>query len=211
MKPAQYVRAERAIAAADTKGIRERWLYGLRLLRDPEVMSPGGGGLRHGVADRLIGAAKARGFRLSARELQYRIQCARAYATESQIRNAVADFGAWRDLIQAGFPAYDAPQDEPPADHRSKDERARDHARRMLNPDQLTLFPLDQFEPTQSTLKDLIDYATEQDAITERFAERGRERRAYLAELVAASGEDLSITWQHAHDLAFGEWGPVDE
>jgi hypothetical protein len=44
---------------------------------------------------------------------------ARAYPTEAQIANVVGDFTAWRELIQADFPAYEAPDGEPPADHRT--------------------------------------------------------------------------------------------
>lgn len=206
MKVAQYLKAEKAINAAEAGGIRARWFYGLRLLKDPEVMSPGGGGLRHGVAAQLVAETKARGMRLSAREIQYRIQCARAYPTEAQIRNAIADFDTWFALTQAGFPAYPVAPDEPLADHRTEEEKRRDAARRLLDliGDQGALFPLDQFEPAQSTVKDLQDYAEQMAELTERFAKRDRERSEYVAALVAAVDNDLSRTWEEAHRRAFG-------
>jgi hypothetical protein len=207
MKVSQYMRAEQAIVSADGSGIRSRWLYGLRLLRDPEAMSAGGGGLRHGVAEQLVAAAKARGLRLSDREIRRRLQCARVYSTETQIGHAVADFETWRDLSTAGFPPVDAPPGEPPADHRTKDEKDHAAARRLLDlvGEQGTLFPLEMFEPTESPLKDLVDYATEQEALTARFVEHGRKRREYLDLLVDAVGGDLAVVWEDAHKLAFGD------
>lgn len=59
VKTTQYVRQEKAIASADSSGIRERWLWGLRLLNDAEKMSASGGSLRHGVAEWLIAASGA--------------------------------------------------------------------------------------------------------------------------------------------------------
>lgn len=207
MKTSQYVAHEKAIAAADSGGIRQRWLYGLRLLRDPDAMSPGGGGLRHGVGPALVAASKARGLKLSDREIRYRIQCAKTYPHESQIGNAVADFGAWRDLISAGFPHYEPGPGEPPADHRTQVEKDRDAARRLLDlvGEQGSLFPLDQFEPVETTLKDLIDYTEAQEQLTQRFVDHGQKRRDYLDSLVTAVEGDVSKSWQEAHDLAFPE------
>ncbi len=39
MKTTQYIRIERAISAAATSDIRERWFWGLRLLRDPDALA----------------------------------------------------------------------------------------------------------------------------------------------------------------------------
>jgi hypothetical protein len=205
MKVTQYVRAEQAIVGADGGGIRQRWLYGLRLLRDPEAISTGnGGGLRHGVTDRLVEAARSRGLKLNDREVRNRLRCARTYPTESQIGHAVSDFGSWHDLIEAGFPPYEAELNEPPADYRTQNEKDHDHARQLLLAigGQGTLFP--DLEPEQATLKELVDYSDEQDDITERFAKRGRERRKYLKELMLAANYDLSQTWQAAHRAAYG-------
>jgi hypothetical protein len=201
MKTTQYVRQEKAIAAADKGGIRERWVWGLRLLRDPEAMSSEKS-LKHGVTDQLIAAATASGLKLSDREIRYRLQCARAYPTEAEIGNVIADFDTWFDLIQAGFPSYEVPDDEPPADHRTDAERKRDHARAALDliGEQGTLFPLDQFEPVETTLKELQNYTQEMEELTARFAARDAERRAYLDKLVAAADNDLSMTWRDAQD-----------
>ena len=212
MKITQYVRAETTIVNADGGGIRQRWLYGLRLLRDPQAMSQNGNGgdavsLRHGVTEQLIAAAEKHGLKLGDREIRRRLQCARAYPTESQIGHAVTDFGTWHDLVAAGFPAYEPEPEEPPADYRTQAEREHAHARQMLLDvgQQGLLFPLEEFEPTEVTLRELLTYADEQDEITERFAKRGRERRAYLKELLVAVDYDANAIWQDAHDRAYGE------
>lgn len=199
MKITQYVKQEKVIASADSGGIRQRWLWGLRLLRDPDAMSSAKS-LRHGVTEQLIAAAKSGGLKLSAREIQARLQCARTYPTEAQIRRSTADFDHWSGLVQAGFPAYEAPEGEPPADHRNDAERDHDRARALadLIGDQGSLFPLRYFEPTTTTLKELLDYTEQQEEMTARFAEHGRKRRTYLERLIAAAGNDLSMVWQDA-------------
>jgi hypothetical protein len=206
MKVTQYMRAERDVLAADGSGIRARWLFGLRLLHDRELMSEGGGGLKHGVAAKLSAEAASRDMTLSQREIRYRLQAARAYPQESQIGKAIADFKTWFDLIQARFPAIAATPGEPPADHRTTEERRRDNARRLKDAigDDLTLFPLDEYEPAESTLKDLHGYSDRQDRMTAGFVATGVKRRAYLAALDAAAGDDWSMTWAEAHRLAFG-------
>lgn len=202
MKTTQYVRQEKSIAAADSGSIRERWLWGLRLLRDPDAFSPGSSQLKPGRADELVRAAAAAGLKLTDREIRYRLQCARAYPTEAQIRNAGSEFQGWTELRAAGFPAFDAPEGEPPADHRTDAERKRDHARALADQlgDQGALFPLSDFEPITTTLKELTAYAAEMAELTERFAARDRERQSYLSALIAAADGDLSMTWQDAHD-----------
>ncbi len=210
MKTTQYVRQLVAIEAADAGGIRERWLFGLRLLRDPEVISPSGKSLRHGVADQLIAASgvnsKGRK-RLSDQEIQRCIRCARAYPTEAQIRRAVTDFDSWHGIVAAGFPPYEAPEGEPPADHRNEAERKHDLARAIADMigEQGTLFPLDRFEPAAATLKELSDYAADMAELTARFQRRDRQRLTYVDQLVAAADGDLSTTWGVAHQRAFGE------
>src|SRR6266540_1006955 len=201
MKTSQYVQQEKAIAAADSGGIRQRWLYGLRLLRDPEAMASQKS-LRHGVAALLIAAAQKRGLTLSEREIQRRLQCARAYPTEAQIRHAVSGFETWHDLVAAGFPPFEAPDGESPADHRTPEEVRHDRARRLadVTDPQGTLFPLSQFEPMTATLKDLKDYAEGQAALTARFAAHDAKRSAYLNGLIEAAGGDLDTTWQAAHE-----------
>jgi len=202
MKTSQYVRQEKAIASADSGGIRERWLWGLRLLRDPEAFSPGSSQLKPGRADELTKAAKSAGLRLSEREIRYRLQCARTYRTETEIRHACAEFGDWSALRSAGFPTFEAPEDEPPADHRTQLERDHDHARALVDliGEQGALFPLRDFEPIVTTLKQLQDYADQQEELTARFVEHGKKRRAYLDRLIQAADYDLSMTWRDAHN-----------
>lgn len=105
-----------------------------------------------------------------------------------------------------GFPAYDAPVDEPDADWRTKAERDHANAQQLLDlvGEQGALFPYD-FEPDETSLKDLVAYAEEQAALTDRFAERDRKRAEYLETLRAAVEDDLSASWRDAHVAAFGE------
>jgi hypothetical protein len=207
MKTTQYIRIERAIAVAARNDIHERWIWGLRLLRDADAFAPGSSQLKPGRAEELIKSARAAGFPLSEREIRYRIQCARAYPTETQIRHAGAEFEDWSSLRAAGFPPFEAPEGEPPADHRTDAERQRDHARALTDilGEQGTLFPLRDFEPNETPLKVLAAYAEEMAELTARFAERDRQRRAYLDQLIEAADGDLSTTWQDAHQRAFGE------
>lgn len=210
MKTTQYVRQENAIAAADAGGMRERWMWGLRLLRDLDAFAPGSSQLKPGRAEELVKAAKAAGRNLSEREIRRRIQCARTYRTESEFGRAVAEFQSWRALAEANFPQFDGEDGDLPADHRTDTERKRDFARAVADMvgEQGTLFPLDRYEPVESTLKDLEDYCDEMSGLTERFAKRDRERREYVEKLKSAAGGDLSTTWQTAHVAAFGEAVP---
>jgi hypothetical protein len=210
MKTSQYIRQENAIAAADAGGIRERWMWGLRLLRDADAFTPGSSQLKPGRADELARAARAAGRALSDREIRRRLQCARAYQTEAEFGRAVAEFSTWRELADANFPDFHGDEDEPLADHRTDAERKRDRARALADVlgEQGSLFPLADFEPTTTTLKELAEYASEMAELTERFARRDDRRRTYLGSLVEATGGDLSVSWQDAHVRAFGE--PLD-
>jgi hypothetical protein len=207
MKTSQYVRQENAIAAADAGGIRERWMWGLRLLRDPDAFTPGSTQLKPGRAEELARAARAHGRSLSEREIRRRLQCARAYQTEAEFGRAVAEFETWRELSDANFPSFDVDPDEPLADHRTDAERKRDRARALADVlgEQGALFPLDDFEPSSTELKELVEYASEMAELTARFARRDQRRMEYLDRLVEAAGGDLSTTWQDAHDRAFPE------
>lgn len=207
MRTTQYIRQERAIAAAAVNDIRERWMWGLRLLRDADAFAPGSTQLKPGRADELVRAAKAAGLNLSQREIQYRLRAARTYRTESQIAQISARFGNWSSLIAAEFPDVDAEDGELPADHRTDTERARDHARALVDlvGEQGTLFPLADFEPAETPLKDLKAYAEEMAELTARFRKRDEERRNYLDTLIEAAAGDLSTSWQDAHRLAYGE------
>jgi hypothetical protein len=200
----RYVQQEKRIAASDSGGIWERWRWGLRLLADRSRVTENGN-LRSGKIDELIQSATARGYQLSRREIQYRLQAAKTYPTEAQLRTASAQYGDWTSLREAGFPPYEAPADEPAADPRDADERARDHARQLaeLAGDQLSLFPDDMFGPL-ATLAELAKYAEDMAELTARFGQRDTERAAYLAQLIAAAGGDMGVTWEQAERLLRG-------
>jgi hypothetical protein len=199
MKTAQYTMREAQITTADSAGIRQRWMWGLRLLSDQEKIAPAGG-LKHGVTEALIEAAAKRGYKLSGREIRWRLQCARAYPTEAQIGNAITNFETWFDLIQAGFPAYDAPANEAPADWRTDAERTHDRNRAWVDSTNGmdAMFPLRDFEPVETTLEDLVIFMKQQLEINENFAATYAKRRAYLDDLIAAVGGDLTATWEQA-------------
>lgn len=207
MNITQYLRQEKAISAADKGGIRERWMWGLRLLRDPKAFAPGSSQLRPGRADEFVRGYKAKSIKLSQREIQYRLRAARTYETESQIAQISARFENWSSLIAADFPAVDALPGELPADHRDEAERHRDAKRALARSfgEQATLFPASDFEAAVTPLKTLAEYADEMEEWTGRQAERDRQRREYLNQLLDASGGDLSVMWQDAHRRAFGE------
>lgn len=213
MRYAQYLKAEGHISAADSGGILERWRYGRRLLCDDTAMAKSGKSLKHGVLERLIAHAKAKGYRLSEREIQRRLACGRAYPTEAQIRQMLADFDTWDDLHSAGFPAVERSPDEPDYDPRWSDERARDvqnQGARLLpeqdDEEQLALFPDDRFHDL-STLAEMAKYAEEMAEITARFAERDAERSAYMRRLIDAVDGDMSTTWAEARQALGAQGG----
>lgn len=96
-------RMEQEIRDHDAGTIRHRWEFGRTALSDPELTDQDGR-LKHDGADALITALAGDGAKLSRREIEYRVRCARAYRTEAQLRAACAQFGNWRSLVQAGFP-----------------------------------------------------------------------------------------------------------
>jgi hypothetical protein len=81
-----------------------------------------------------------------------------------------------------------------------------DHARALADviDVQGALFPLSQFEPIETTLKDLEDYWAQQEALTTNFIKTSEKRRRYLDEMIGAVNGDLSATWADAHQAAFG-------
>ena len=207
MRNGRYLRAEKTIAAADAGSIRQRWEYGRLLVLDDAKTTPAGN-LRNGVLAELVADSRKAGRKISEREIQYRREVARAYPSESQITQVLAEYENWWQLIQAGFPAIDAPPDAEPYDPRNATDRARDAARDLARhgqdgDGQLALFdyfPDDKFDET-STLAELAKYAeemAEMTEMTERYARKDRERAAYLASLIAAVSGDMSATWEEA-------------
>jgi hypothetical protein len=204
---ARYGRYEKNIAAADASPIRQRWEYGRYLVVDETATTPAGN-LRNGVIPELITEARKINRKLSEREIQHRLQAAKAYPTESQIAHICASYETWGALRAAGFPAVEAEPDAEPYDPRDAAERARELARRARHDggDQLALFdyfPEDRFDET-STLAELAKYADEMTVLTERFARRDRERAEYLKRLIDAVNGDMGATWERAH-AALGE------
>lgn len=195
-----YGRQERAIAAADTGTMRERWEYGRRLACDPAATDRDGN-LRPGAMDRLIIIAKRRGVHLTEEEITARLNAGLAYPAESQIRDARRDHETWAALCEAGFPPTEAEPGDQPYDPRGAAERARAVDRQLAlgepRPGQLALFPDDRFD-TLSTLAEMLKYSAENADWTERQARKDRERAAYLGDLLAAVGGDKSKTWAEA-------------
>lgn len=115
-KKSVYLGLETKIAADERGGIKHRWDYGRALLHEKAARP-----LRRGNGERkilpkdmiteLIVDATRAGLKLSEREIQYRIKCASVYGSDVELRKAVAEFGTWSGLIQAGFPAVEL--DEP--------------------------------------------------------------------------------------------------
>jgi hypothetical protein len=206
MRFAEYGRIERSISASDNGTIYERWRYGRRLLCDAQMTTPAGN-FKHGVLEKLIRASSGK---LSDRELRYRLQCGRTYPKRSQIGNAVADFGAWRDLIQAGFPPYDGDPDELPYNpldtaelikqHETQDERFREDGQyddgglfvRSEN-EEGALIPRDTFGD-DTPLSEVDRWADEQLELAARFTDRATKRRFYVDGLIKAVSGDMNAT-----------------
>lgn len=229
MRVTRYLRLEKNIAASDTGGILERWTFGRRLLMDDTATYPKSGNLKAGVLARYIAQAKAAGFSLTEREIQYRIQCARAYPTEAQLRTACSQFGVWSDLRSAGFPHVDAPDDGEPYDPRDADEKSRDSWNELKrhqaqNPEQLALpyelpahFSHDTYGP-RTPVSTLIAACDESERYTANMAKKDGERRAYVNELVAAIDGKNDTPWWKAEGKRLGlagigvsTWDEVDE
>lgn len=196
MRLSPYTSAEKAIAAADAGSIRQRWEYGRRLLVDDTMTTPAGN-LRKGVLPELLRAALRISRKLSEREIRYRIQCARAYPTASQIGSAAADFETWRALCDAGFPPYPAVEGERPYDPRTTREVVKAHAQSGADilPEPWEQRGLFERFSDDTTLGAMRRYAEEQAELTERFARRSDARFAYLDALIKAVNGDLSKTY----------------
>jgi len=195
-----YGRQERAIAAADTGTMRERWEYGRRLACDPAATDRDGN-LRPGAMDRLIIIAKRRSVHLTEEEITARLAAGLAYPCESQIRDARRDHETWAALCEAGFPPTEAEPGDQPYDPRGAAERARAVDRQLAlgepDADQLALFPDDRYD-VLSTLAELRKYAEDSDARTKRHAAKDAERIEYLDQLSEAVDGDESKTWEEA-------------
>lgn len=106
--PSPYLKLEKQIATDERDGVMGRWRYGRELLK----AKAGRRQLPHGMTTELIVDALRAGLKLSEREIQYRVKCATIYDSEQKVRKALADFGGWFGLIQAGFPAVDVDESD---------------------------------------------------------------------------------------------------
>lgn len=205
MRTRSYVAAEKAIAAADAGSIRQRWEYGRRLLVDDTATTPAGN-LRNGVLAEMTRTALKTGRKVSEREIKYRVQAAKTYPTEIQIRQVLAQFENWWQLLKAGFPPYPAPEGERPYDPRTTNEieRAHDSAGASILPEPWEQRGLFERFSDDTTLAALQRYADEQAELTARFSRRCEMRQSYLDSLVKAVNGDMAKTLGEAR-AALGE------
>jgi hypothetical protein len=95
-----YLALEAKIAAGARGDAIYRWRFGRQLVKD----KAGRQQLPHGLAADLIAAATRAGYKLSEREIRYRLACAEVYSSEAEVGTAVQTFGSWTALRDAGFP-----------------------------------------------------------------------------------------------------------
>jgi hypothetical protein len=196
---------ERKIMAADLRGIVERWRYGRRLLHDRKLTTTSGQ-LRPGVAESLVNAARSAGYTLSEQEIERRLQCARVYAAEPELRRAAAAHEGWTSLVDADFPSVEtvgADDDRGMPDGREATVGTHPEPweQPALDGGDGSLFPrviriggaaLDRDSCTLMTLAAFL-------AGLERWADahtrRNAERRRHLDELIEACGGDLNVQY----------------
>lgn len=89
------VEIDARVDAAEGEGIRERWLFGRRI-----VDEYGEGQLPHGLLDSLKEQTGK-----SHRELKRRVQFARLAPTEEKLGHAVTQFQSWHALVNHGLPS----------------------------------------------------------------------------------------------------------
>jgi hypothetical protein len=205
---AAYGRLEKAIAAADTGSIRQRWEYGRRLLVD-KTKSTEAENLRNGALDGLVAAARRQGIaNVGRREIQHRLQAARLYPGEAHIAYICARYESWGALRTAGFPPVQLPLDADPEpfDPRTREERARDAGQVLDSAEEKAAGQLDLFAYFKddafdelSTIAELRKHAVDMRDWTERQAKADDRRLAYVDKLSAAVNGDESKTWADAN------------
>jgi hypothetical protein len=187
MRYERYKRIDNAIKASDSGGIWERWRYGRRLVCDDE-MTTANGYLLHGKLDWLVRRSK-----VSEREIQRRLQCARAYPQESQIRQILADFKTWDDLHRANFPPVSATEGERPYNPLETDEIVQQHdaqTQRIVEDEQYDgggLIPRDAF-PDSTPLAEIDRWADQELELMARGMGKAQRRRFYVDGLIKAAG-----------------------
>jgi hypothetical protein len=198
VKKPSYKALQRSIARDDKHSIESRWLYGQTIINDPKKMAPSGKSLRNGAIEALMADAVAVGSAVSRREIQWRIQCARAYKTIIELRTASSQFEDWTALREAGFPAVDVDEPQSPDSLLNAIESGPRPDPQEF--EQLGMFPemVKDIPLAASTLRHLTTYAEEMKAMTASFARRDEEREQHLRELTAATGGDLDVLYPDA-------------
>ena len=189
MRYERYKRIDNAIKASDSGGIFERWRWGRRCVCDDGMTTPKGN-LRDGKLEWLIHRSGA-----PRREIQRRIQVAKAYPQESQLRQLLTQFKTWDEVINSGFPPIHATEGERPYNPLETDELVQQHeeqGRIFAEDDQYeggALIPRDAFP--DSTLLDEIDrWADRELELAARFTDKAQRRRFYVDSLIKAAGSD---------------------
>jgi hypothetical protein len=187
----QLDKYEGQVASAEAHGVLARWKWGRDVLADPRLVNLAGSLWRgRRIAEGLIEAAEAKGRSLSEREIQRRLQFARAYETEAQALAAVAVYGSWEGLHRAGFPPVMAPDEglDPEPEQGSLDE----YLPGAFNFDGL-------LRPRAMTpLRVVVAYAGDRKRKTAAARRRDRFVDEQLAELIEAAGGDLDVTYGEA-------------
>jgi hypothetical protein len=187
MRYERYQRIDNAIQASDSGGAFQRWRYGRRCVCDDEMTTPKGN-LRDGKMEWLIRHSGA-----SRREIQYRLQCAKAYPKESQLRMAIAQYGSWFALTRAGFPPFEGDPDERPYNPLETDELAKQHetaTQRIVEDSQYVggaLIPRDAF-PDNTPMPEIDRWTDQELELQARGLHRAQERRFYVDGLIKAGG-----------------------
>jgi hypothetical protein len=190
----RYLRIDNAIKASDNGGIWQRWRYGRRIVCDYEASTPRGY-LKHGKLEWFIQRSG-----VSAREIQWRMQAAKAYPKESQIRAACTHFATWWDLTHSGFPPFEGDPDERPYNPLETDELERQHAaetdRRgeeaLYDDGYGALIPRDAF-PDSTPLPEIDRYADQELELAARHTDAAQRLRFYVDSLKKAVPD-----WQNA-------------
>jgi hypothetical protein len=202
-KQSPYLKLEKSIAADERGGIMHRWRYGRELLK----AKAGRRQLPHGLVTELIVDATRAGLKLSEREIRRRVQCASVYESEAKVGQALADFGSWSALAEAGFPMVEV--DEP-------DEIDDLEEVGMSTPDvvEMPLFEIPGFKPVlringkkvdlaDATVRQAVDYRDMCIQMHENFGRTVEQVKSTVATMLAGAGGDLEANaleaWKRAN------------
>jgi hypothetical protein len=189
MRYERYKRIDNAIKASDSGGIWERWRYGRRCVCD-DKMTTSNGSMLDGKLDWLVRRSGA-----SRREIQRRLQCARTYPQESQLRQILAQFRTWDDLHRANFPPVPATEGERPYNPLETDEiiQQQNNATRRATEDAQyddgALIPRDAF-PDSTPMPEIDRWTDQELELQARGMGRAQRRRVYVDSLIKAGGDD---------------------